>query len=181
MFRTVRAFLLVAPAAFALALAAFLLTHPRAPGSFAAYPFMADALGRGVLKYPVLRFSLTSAAFFIPPYLLLGLLLFLAEAGLAAAAPLWRGRSRARGADDIPPESRWTFAGASLVLAAWAGASLHRVASGGELPGGVNVAPLFVVAAAFGAMGAGLLAALVVAVPRALFGAGRPARTRRPA
>ncbi len=181
MFRTVRAVLLVAPAAFAVTLAAFLLTHPRAPGSFVAYPFMADALGQGVLKYPVLRFSLTSAAFFIPPYLILGLLLFLAETGLAAAAPLWRGRSRGRGADEIPPESRWAFGGISLVLAAWAGVSLHRVASGGELPGGVNVAPLFVVAASFGAVAAGLVAALLIGLPRALLGTGRAARTRRTA
>ena len=181
MFRTSRAFVLAAPAAFGVALVAFLLTHPRAPEVFTAYPFMTDALGRGVVKHPVLRFVLTSAAFFVPPYLVVGLLLFLSEVGLGAATPLWHGKRKDRSRNGIPPESRWAFRGVTLAVAAWAGVSLHRVANGGELPGGVNVTPLFVVAVAMGAVGAGLLAALIAAAPRALLGASRPARTRRAA
>jgi len=179
MFRTSRAFLLAAPAAFGVALVAFLLTHPKAPEAFAAYPFMTDALGPGVVRHAILRFTVTSAAFFVPPYLVIGLLLFLSEVGLGAATPLWSGKRKGREAGDIPPESRWAFLGFTLALAAWAGVWLHRVANGGELPGGVNIAPLFVVAVSVGAVGVGLVAALVVATPRAIFRAQRPSRKHR--
>jgi hypothetical protein len=180
MFRTARGFLLVAPAAFVVALTAFLLAHPKAPEAFAAFPFMSEALGPDVVKHPFLRFELTSIVFFLVPYLVTGLLLFFAELGLGAAAPLWKGKKRSRTAPaGIPGESRWAFLGVSLAVAGWAGASLHHVAHGGELPGGVNVAPLFVAAAAFGAVAVGLLASLVAAIPRALLG-GQPApRVRR--
>jgi hypothetical protein len=180
MFRTVRGFLLVAPAAFVVALAAFLVSHPKAPQAFAAYPFMSDALGPGAARHPVLRFELTSLVFFLAPYLVTGLLLFFAELGVGAAAPLWKGKKRPRALPSgIPGESRWTFLGVTLAVAGWAGASLHRVAHGGELPGGVNVAPLFVSAAAFGSVAVGLFAALVVAIPRALLGKPSAARVRR--
>jgi hypothetical protein len=180
MFRTSRAFLLVAPAVFGVTLIAFLVSHPKAPDAFAAYPFMSDALGPWVLRHPVLRFVLTSLVFFLAPYFLAGLLLILSELGLGAAAPLWSRRKGGRKGDaGIPPESRWAFVGVSVALAAWAGVSLHRVAHGGELPGGVNVAPLFVVAASFGAVGAGLAVALLAAVPRALLGGAPPSRVRR--
>jgi hypothetical protein len=56
------------------------------------------------------------------------------------------------------------------------GVSLHRVAHGGDLPGGINVGPVFVVLAAFAALVAGLVVAGLVAVPRALIG-----RLRTPA
>ncbi|HYN43269.1 MAG TPA: hypothetical protein VE129_15945, partial [Thermoanaerobaculia bacterium] len=49
-----------------------------------------------------------------------------------------------------------------------AGALLPRVAHGGELPGGVNVAPVFVAAVPFVAVGAGLLLALLASIPRAV-------------
>ncbi|HQR46153.1 MAG TPA: hypothetical protein PK598_09090 [Thermoanaerobaculia bacterium] len=182
MFRTSRAFLLVAPAAFLVTLVSFLVSHPRAPDAFAAYPFMAEALGPGVVRHPVLRFVLTSLAFFAVPYAVLGLLLVLSELGLGAALPLWKRRKGPGRADrGAPAESRWAFLGVSGAVAAWAGISLHRVAHGGELPGGVNVAPLFVVAAAFGAVAAGLVASLLVAVPRALFGRSPGPRVRRAA
>ena len=48
------------------------------------------------------------------------------------------------------------------------GILLHRVAHGGELPGGVNVSPLFVVIASFGAVALGLVAAGLAALPRAV-------------
>lgn len=56
----------------------------------------------------------------------------------------------------------------SLLLAAVAGARLPGVAHGGELPGGVNVAPAFVAAVPFLAVGAGLLVASIVSIPRAV-------------
>ena len=180
MFRTSRAFLLVAPAAFLVTLVAFLVSHPRAPDSFAAYPFMTEALGPGVVKNPMLRFTLTALAFFVTPYLAVGLLLFLSELGLGAAVPLWRRRKGTRSAGaGVPAESRWAFLGVTLALAAWSGVSLHRVAHGGELPGGVNVSPLFVVAASFGALAVGFAASLLAAVPRALLGGSPTPRVRR--
>jgi len=177
MFRTSRAFLLAAPAAFAVTLAAFLFFHPKAPEAFAAYPFMTDALGAGVVRSPLLRFLLTAVVFFLGPYLVLGILLFLSELGIGAATPLLSPRRRVpRG---IPPESRWAFLAVALGASAWAGASLHRIGHGGDLPGGVNVTPLFLVATALGALAAGLLAALLAGVPRALFGGSPPPRVRR--
>ncbi len=179
MFRTTRGFLLVAPAVFAATLAAFLLSHPRAPEAFAPYPFLTDALGPGTLKQPLLRFALTSLVSFVAPYLVIGLLLLLAELGVGAALPLWRGKKGRRSAGGIPPESRWVFLAVSVGVGTWAGISLHRVAHGGELPGGINVAPLFVSAAAFGALVTALFAALLVAAPRALLGHGPSPRARR--
>jgi hypothetical protein len=179
MLRTSRGFLLVAPAAFAVTLAAFLLSHPKAPDAFAPYPFMSEALGPGVIRHPLLRFALTSLVSFVVPYLVAGLLLLLAELGLGTAASLWPGKKGRRASSGVPAESRWTFLGVSLGVAAWAGVSLHRVAHGGELPGGVNVAPLFVSAAAFGALAAGLLASILVAAPRALLGHDPSPRVRR--
>jgi hypothetical protein len=170
MFRTARAFLLVLPGAFLLVLLAYLVAHPGAAEAFVAYPFLADSLGAWVTKRPLLRFVLASAAFFVPPYLVTGLLLFVADAGISAAAPLWgkaRGRAAHRDAAP-PPESRWAFVGVSLVAAAAFGVLLHRVAHGGELPGGVNVSPLFVVIASFAAVGLGLAAAGLSAIPRAV-------------
>ena len=48
------------------------------------------------------------------------------------------------------------------------GVSLHRVAHGGDLPGGINVGPLLVALAAFAAVAAGLVAGGIVAMPRAV-------------
>jgi hypothetical protein len=170
MLRTLRAFLLVAPLAFVSVLAAFLASHPRAPESFSPYPFMSDALGPGTAKLPVLRFAVTSTVFFVPPYLVLGLLLLLSEIGVGAAAALWARKSRARRkvAFPEPPESRVAFVAVTIGAAVVGGLSLHRVAHGGELPGGVNVAPLFVVAGTFASMAVGLGAALLVSIPRTL-------------
>jgi hypothetical protein len=167
MFRTARAFLLVLPAAFLLVLLAYLVAHPNAAESFVAYPFLAESLGATLTKRPLIRFVMASAAFFVPPYLVTGLLLFIADAGVSAAAPLWSARRR-RVSGDPPPESRWAFLGVSLAGALVSGVLLHRVAHGGDLPGGVNVSPLFIVLAAFAAVGAGLLAGGLVALPRAV-------------
>jgi hypothetical protein len=170
MFRTARAFLLVLPAAFLLVLVSFLVAHPNAAEGFVAYPFLADSLGAFVSKRPLVRFVMASAAFFVPPYLVTGLLLFFADVGVSAAAPLWSRRTgrAARTAAEPPPEARWAFLGVSLAAALALGISLHRVGHGGDLPGGVNISPLFVVLASFGAVGIGLLAAGVVSVPRAV-------------
>lgn len=180
MFRTSRAFLLAAPVAFAVTLAVFLILHPKAPESFGAFPFMADALGPGVVRSPFLRFLLTTIVIFLAPYLVIGVLLLLSELGLGAAKPLFgpAGRSR-RGPVEVPAESRWAFIVVTLASAAWAGASLHRVAHGGDLPGGANVTPVFVVVASLGAVAGGLLASLLAALPRALFGGSPPPRVRR--
>jgi hypothetical protein len=168
MFRTARAFLLVLPGAFFVVLCVYLVAHPGAADAFVAYPFLAESLGAWVSKRPLMRFVLTSVVFFVPPYLVTGLLLFVADAGVSAAAPLWgKGRTK-RGPAGPPPESRWGFVAVSLASAAAFGVLLHRVAHGGELPGGVNVSPLFVVIAAFGAVALGLVAAGLAALPRAV-------------
>jgi len=168
MFRTARAFLLVLPGAFLVVLIAYLAFHPGAADAFVAYPFLAESLGAWVSKRPLIRFVLTSIVFFVPPYLVTGLLLFVADAGVSAAAPLW-GKARAKRPAAGPlPESRWGFVAVSLAAAAAFGILLHRVAHGGELPGGVNVSPLFVVIAAFGAVALGLVAAGLAALPRAV-------------
>ncbi|HEY3349082.1 MAG TPA: hypothetical protein VGM13_04850 [Thermoanaerobaculia bacterium] len=168
MFRTARAFLLVLPGSFLLVLIAYLVSHPGAADAFVAYPFLAESLGAWVSRRPLIRFVLTSVVFFVPPYLLTGLLLFVADAGVSAAAPLWgKGRVK-RSAVGPPPESRWGFVAVSLASASAFGVLLNRVAHGGELPGGVNVSPLFVVIAAFGAVGVGLAAAGLAALPRAI-------------
>ncbi|MGZ5429526.1 MAG: hypothetical protein ACXWFS_10995 [Thermoanaerobaculia bacterium] len=163
-----RAFLLVAPGAFLLVLVAYLVAHPRAAESFAAYPILADALGAALTKRPIVRFIAASVVSFLPPYLMAGLLLFLADAGASAAAPLW-SRGPARIADSpVHPESRWAFLAVSALAALAFGVSLHRVAHGGDLPGGINVGPLLVALAAFAAVAAGLVAGGVVALPRAV-------------
>jgi len=168
MFRTARAFLLVAPGGFVLVLVAFLAAHPQAIESFVAYPILADALGSVLSKRPLVRFIAASVVLFIPPYLMSGLLLLFADLGVSAAAPLWsRGPAR-RTATTVPPESRWAFFVSTACVALGAGVCLHRVAHGGELPGGVNVGPLLVALASFAAMAAGLVVAGLVAVPRAV-------------
>ncbi len=176
MFRTARAFLLLLPGAFLLVLVAYLVAHPNAAEAFVAYPFLAESLGSALSKRPLLRFVMASAAFFVPPYLVTGLLLFVADAGVSAAAPLWSGKvgRTARAAGEPPPEARWAFLGVSLAAALALGISLHRVGHGGDLPGGVNVSPLFVVVASFAAVGIGLLAAGLAAGPRALIRRLRP-------
>ncbi|MGE5715746.1 MAG: hypothetical protein ACM369_03760 [Acidobacteriota bacterium] len=169
MFRIARAFLIVAPAAFVLVLVAFLVAHPRAVDSFVPYPMLADALGGAVSRRPFVRFIAASIAFFIPLYLMSGILLFFADAGVSAAAPLW-SRSRGRRADAVPPESRWAFLAVTALAALVLGVSLHRVAHGGDLPGGINIGPLLVALAAFASLISGLVVGGVVAVPRALIG-----------
>jgi len=168
MFRIVRAFLVVAPAAFVLVLAAFLAAHPRAVESFVPYPMLADALGAALSKRPFVRFIAASVAFFIPLYLASGVLLLLADAGVSAAAPLWSNRPGRRPGVSVHPESHWAFLASTALFAVMFGVSLHRVAHGGDLPGGINVGPALVVLAAFAALAAGLVVAGVVALPRAL-------------
>lgn len=176
MFRTARAFLLVAPGAFLLVLIAYLVAHPHAAESFAAYPILADALGAALTKRPLVRFIAASIVSFLPPYLMAGLLLFFADVGVSAAAPLW-SRGPARRADSpLPKESRWAFVGGTALAAPAFGASLHRVAHGGDLQGGINVGPLLVALAAFAAVAAGLALGGLAAVPRALI-----SRLRSPA
>lgn len=168
MFRTARAFLLVAPGAFAVVLIAFLAAHPHAAESFVAYPFLADALGSALTKRPFVRFVAAAIVFFLPPYLMSGLLIFFADAGVSAAVPLWSrgpGRKTFSGA---PPESRWAFLVGTGLFGVAAGASLHRVAHGGDLPGGINIGPFLVVLAAFAAMTGGLFLGGLAALPRAL-------------
>lgn len=168
MFRTARAFVVVAPAAFVLVLAAYLAAHPRAAEAFVPYPPLADALGAALSKRPFVRFITASAVFFIPPYLMSGILLFFADAGVSAAGPLWSRRPARRAAASLPSESRWAFLAGTALAAVASGISLHRVAHGGDLPGGINVGPLLVAFAAFAALAVGLVAGGLAAVPRAL-------------
>lgn len=168
MFRTARAFLLVAPGAFLLVLVAYLVAHPRAAETFTAYPILADALGAAITKRPLVRFIAASIVSFLPPYLMAGLLLFFADAGVSAAAPLWSRRPVRSVDSPLPKESRWAFVGGTALAAPLFGASLQRVAHGGDLPGGINVGPLLVALAAFAAVAAGLALGGIAAVPRAL-------------
>ena len=171
---------MLAPPAFLAALVAYLAAGPRAATSFTVYPFLADVLGSGLPRSNVARFVVVTTLFFIVPYLVSGVLLLLADIGTSAAASLWRRERRAAIAGPRPPllapEAFWTLVGASLLLAAFAGLRLPGVAHGGELPGGVNVAPAFVAAIPFAALGGGLLLGAIASVPRAVARAVR----RRP-
>jgi hypothetical protein len=169
MFRTARGFLLVAPPAFALALISFLVSHPRGAEAFVPYPFLADAMGQSLAKRPIARFSIAAIVYFMLPYLVAGLLLFFADLGVSAAAPLWSAK-RKRRSPGLPVESRTAF-GLVLVMTSMAfGVLLHKVAHGGELPGGVNVAPLLVAAVPFAAVALATFAAGLAGVPRLLMG-----------
>ncbi len=169
MFRTARAFLLVLPAAFLLALLAYLIAHPGAATSFVAYPFLAESIGSWVGRRPLVRFVLASAAFFVPPYLVSGLLLFVADAGrLGGGAPVGEGKAGASG-------ERRAAAGEPLDVRRREPSVRGRVRRA-PAPGGarrrprrgVNIAPLLVVLASFGAVGTGLLSAGLAALPRAV-------------
>ena len=166
----------MAPAAFVLVLSAFLAAHPRAAEAFVPYPFLADALGAALSKRPFVRFIAASIVCFIPLYLMSGVLLLFADLGVSAAAPLWSRRPARRAAASLPRESRWAFLSGSALAALAFGFSLHRVAHGGDLQGGINIGPLLVALAAFAALAAGLVAGGLAAVPRALIG-----RLRAPA
>ena len=172
MFRTVRGFLILAPPAYLAALLAYLSAKPRAVSSFTVYPFLAEVLGSGLPRSSTARFVVVTTLFFIVPYLVSGVVLFLADVGASAAAALWRRDRRSAHPGPRPatltPEAFWTLVAASLLLAALAGSRLPGVAHGGELPGGVNVAPAFVAAVPFVAVGAGLLLAFGASIPRAV-------------
>ncbi len=172
MFRTVRGFLMLAPPAYLAALLAYLSAKPRAVTSFTVYPFLAEVLGAGLPRSSTARFVVVTTLFFVLPYLVAGVVLFLADAGTSAAAALWRRERRPALAVPRPatlaPESFWTLVATSLLLAALAGSRLPGVAHGGELPGGVNVAPAFVAAVPFVAVGGGLFLAFVASIPRAV-------------
>lgn len=181
MFRTVRGFLTLAPLAYVAGLLAYLAARPRAVTGFTVYPFLADVLGSGLPRAASSRFVVVATLFFIVPYLVAGVLLFLSDVGASAAASLWSGRKRpagpARREATLAPESFWALAVGSVVLAALAGSKLPSVAHGGELPGGVNVAPAFVALVPFLALGGGLLLAVLAGVPR---GVARLVRREKP-
>ena len=172
MFRTVRGFLTLAPLVFIAALLAYLSAKPRAVGSFTVYPFLAEVLGSGLPRAATARCVVVTTLFCIVPYLVTGVLLFLADVGASAASSLWRRERPAsppeRRPASLAPEAFWTLVASSIVLAAVAGARLPEVAHGGELPGGVNVAPVFVAAVPFAALGGGLVLAFLASVPRAV-------------
>ena len=167
-----RGFLTLAPPSFVAALLAYLAAKPRAVSSFTVYPFLAEVLGSGLPRTQTARFVVVATLFFIVPYLVAGVLLFLADLGASAAGSLWRRAPRpappgARSAT-LAPETFWTLVLACLLLAAIAGSQLPHVAHGGELPGGVNVAPAFVAVVPFAALGGGLALALLASIPRAV-------------
>jgi len=171
-FRTARGFLVLAPPAFVAGLLAFLSARPRAVTTFVVYPFLADVLGSGLPRSPAARFVVVATLFFVVPYLIAGVLVFLADVGASAFASLWRRDRRTPAAETRPrmlsPESFATLVAGSILLAAVAGLKLPGVAHGGELPGGVNVAPAFVAAIPFAALGGGVLLAALASVPRAV-------------
>jgi hypothetical protein len=168
MFRTARGSLLILPLAFLAALAVFLTTFPRAAEAFVPYPFLVEPLGQGLGRRPLPRFAVVSGLVFLLPYLVTSLLLFLSDAGLELAGRLWKRRlkGKAGAVRPLPPESVWTFFGATIVLSVLAARSIDRVAHGGELPGGVNIAPFLVAAIPFAAAAASLALACLVSIPR---------------
>ena len=132
----------------------------------------------GLPRSPTARFVVVTTLFFIVPYLVAGVLLFLADVGASAAAALWSGDRRpSRRPGRAPRRWRRRRSGPSwrrrFSSRRSPGARLPGVAHGGELPGGVNVAPAFVAAVPFVALGAGLLLALLASVPRAVVRAVR--------
>ena len=178
MFRTVRGFLVVTPLIFLVALLAYLSTRPHAAETFVVYPFLAEILGRGLPRGPIGRFVVVAVLFFLVPYLLAGLVLFLADLGISAAVPLWRRKPREKRHEGprgrtLVPEAFYALLAVSIVAAVVAGRALHRVAHGGELPGGVNVAPLFVAMVPFVAVFLGLAGAALATIPRSVRSAFR--------
>ena len=163
---------MLAPPAFLAALVAYLSAGPRAATSFTVYPFLADVLGSGLPRSNVARFVVVTTLFFIVPYLVSGVLLLLADIGTSAASSLWRRERPAPAGGARPrllaPEAFWTLVVAALLLAAAAGSQLPKVAHGGELPGGVNVAPVFVAAVPFVALACALVLAALASIPRAV-------------
>ena len=150
----------LAPPAFVAALLAYLSAKPRAVSTFTVYPFLAEVLGSGLprsadgavrrrddalLHRPVPRRRR-------PP--LPRRRRRLGRRGALEKGPAARLTPGPRPAT-LAPEAFWTLVATSLLLAAVAGARLPGVAHGGELPGGVNVAPAFVAAVPFVAVGCG--------------------------
>ena len=176
-----RGFVVIVPIAFTAALVTYLLTHGRAVEAFTPYPFLADALGPGLVKRPLQRFAVIATVLFLLPYVVTSLLLFLADGGIELAARLWRRKGNApgkRGA--LPPESVWAFVVAAVGASVLAARSLDKVARGGELPGGVNIAPVMVAAIPFAAAAVALVLAFLASVPRSVASlwSASPAPTR---
>lgn len=177
-----RGFLVIVPLAFVAALSTYLWTHGRAAEAFTPYPFLAETLGQGLGRRPLSRFAVIATVLFLLPYIVTSLLLFLADAGTGMAARLWRGtggesRGRSRA---LPPESVFTFVTVAIGASVFAARSLDRVAHGGELPGGVNIAPVMVAAVPFVATALALVLAALVSFPRfvASLWPGHPAPSR---
>jgi hypothetical protein len=168
MFRTARGFLLSTPPAFLVAVVTFLVFHPRATEAYTTYPVLVGAFGQSLSRQPISRFFATALLFFLIPYLVTGLLLFLADMGIAAAVPLWSGRRKSSARQPLPPESRFGYVGAILLIAFGIGMSLHLVSHGGELAGGISIAPIMVAAIPFVAAAGALLVSGLLAIPRAL-------------
>lgn len=170
MFRTARGFLLLAPIVFVAGVISYLAGRPHAAESFTVYPFLSEVLGESPLHRPVSRFLLVATLFFAGPYLAAGALLSLSDLSLSSARMLWRGGTgdpRRDHPQRMPTESLVALVGVSLLAAAILGWKLRNVVHGGELPGGVNVSPVFVAAVPFAALGAGLVAAVLASIPRA--------------
>lgn len=183
MFRTARGFLLLAPPAFLAALLSVVLLYPKAASNFSPYPFLIDTLGQSLGQRPIGRFVATSSLFFLLPFVMTGFLLLLSDLGITSARRLWRP-TLAPGAAERPkplyPEARWTFIGLGMGLPLSCGYVLVNFARGGELPGGINVAPLIVAAYPFLTSSLSLVAAFAVAVPRGLYQwLGSPRVTRQ--
>ncbi len=173
MFRTARGFLLAAPPAFVAALVSILVFYSGLAADFSPYPFLTSAFGKGLAQSPLSRFAITSGFFFLLPYVTTGVLLFFADAGVTYASRLWRGETVAPAARPaarrIVPEARWTFAVLAVLLPLTCGYVLVRFARRGELPGGVNIAPLFVAAYPFLTTAVALVAAFLVGIPRSVY------------
>ena len=77
---------MLAPPAYLAALLAYLSAKPRAVTSFTVYPFLAEVLGAGLPRSSTARFVVVTTLFFVLPYLVAGVVLFLADAGTSATS-----------------------------------------------------------------------------------------------
>lgn len=175
MFRTARGFLQLAPPAFLAALLSVVLFYPKAASDFSPYPFLVDALGKTLGQKPIGRFTAVSTLFFLLPYVLTGVLLLISDLGVSSFRRLWQETppkerpERSSSPKPLLPEARWTFIGVGLLLPLTCGYVLVKAARGGELPGGINVAPFIVAAYPFATTAIALVLTFLVALPRGLF------------
>lgn len=149
---------LLLPSAFLLALLLFLLTHPRNDPGFGTYPFFQERAGAwAATAAPEVRFAAQASVFFLPAYVLT--LLFVLAVAAAERALFGPGRPRPPGGfgRSFAPIFNVLFLLASGVLV-FVGDRLAR-----QYVPGALVAPVLVAFTPFGAAGAAVVPAALMA------------------